>query len=454
MKFRVNLSTIWEFGDRKDAEGRPHQEDSLYPCTPQVATEDRLFLICDGMGGHAAGEVASATVVEAFLKAIDPASADRFSTSAFEKGLSSAYDALDKLECADSRKPGTTLALLKLHSEGALVAHIGDSRVYHIRPGETAADTRILFQTSDHSLVTELVKLGELTEEEARTSSQRNVITRAMQPGLSPRPGADLKSITDIRKGDYFYLCSDGMLEVMDDATMREIFSHQGGNLTDKTARLVKETAANHDNHTAIIVEIAEVESAPAGRMNTSMLNDEMSARARAVEERMSREQSMVAEPVTDDHPAKAVPAKERKKQSLLAWCLVAAVVIIAALLIYMFMGREGGNPEVLTVEETVTVVAEQPEQAPASTEADEAEAAPVAAKPATVATQLEPAAPKPDAAPAPIAPNKGNRLSEPVLDNSNVDKKGTPATGGADKKPEPQVPASVPQQEQTTLNN
>ena len=118
---------------------------------------------------------------------------------------------------------------MKLHTEGATIAHIGDSRVYHIRPGKVANDTEIRFQTRDHSLVNDLIKIGELTPEEAKHSRQKNIITRAMQPCMERRPKADLYHTQDIQPGDYFMLCSDGMLEQMDDENIRFIFSDEGG---------------------------------------------------------------------------------------------------------------------------------------------------------------------------------------------------------------------------------
>ena len=76
MKFQINTRTIWEVGQRTDKSGMPHQEDSLYPETGRNDAPDRLFLICDGMGGHAAGEVASATVCEAMAKSITASDAE------------------------------------------------------------------------------------------------------------------------------------------------------------------------------------------------------------------------------------------------------------------------------------------------------------------------------------------------------------------------------------------
>ena len=112
------------------------------------------------------------------------------------------------------------MTLLKFHSGGCLLAHIGDSRIYHIRPSE-----RYIFHTRDHSLINDLYDIGEITLEEMKTSKQKNVITRAMQPNLERRPKADIKHITDIRPGDYFFMCSDGMLEETDDSDLLNILS-------------------------------------------------------------------------------------------------------------------------------------------------------------------------------------------------------------------------------------
>jgi hypothetical protein len=158
---------------------------------------------------------------------------------------------------------GTTMTLLKLHNGGATIAHIGDSRVYHLRPGQTGEETRILFHTEDHSLVNALIKAGEMTREEARHSKQRNVITRAMQPNQSPRCRADVYSTDDILPGDYFYLCSDGMLEQdeMEDGTvLRRIFSGEVANDSERIEILRGATKENRDNHTAFVVHILSVE--------------------------------------------------------------------------------------------------------------------------------------------------------------------------------------------------
>ena len=256
MKYILKAYSIKEQGPR------PKQEDSSFPVHGMLNESDRLFIVCDGMGGHSAGEVASSTVCEALGNSIlrqCPDAEGSFCEENFKTALSEAFDELDTKDNGAAKKMGTTMTFLKLHDQGATIAHIGDSRVYHIRPGVDAASTEILFQTSDHSLVNDLVKIGELTPEEAKHSKQKNIITRAMQPNMERRPKADIYHTADIRPGDYFMLCSDGILEQMEDDNIKYIFSPKVKSDADKVKMIIDVTAQNHDNHTAILVHIMDV---------------------------------------------------------------------------------------------------------------------------------------------------------------------------------------------------
>lgn len=265
MKYILKSYSIWELGKRKDAEGNPHQEDSLFPAYGKQTDNDRTFILCDGMGGHDAGEIASATVCEAMSSSIMHNEHDKkgvFTDKDLSKAILAAYEALDEKDSGAEKKMGTTMIFLKLHNQGATIAHIGDSRVYHIRPGKTGEETQILFTTEDHSLVNDLIKIGELTREEARFSKQKNIITRAMQPNVERRSKPDIHHTSDIKPGDYFYLCSDGMLEQPDmesGKSIKNIFSYQGGDDERKIEILTGATDNNKDNHTAIIVHILDV---------------------------------------------------------------------------------------------------------------------------------------------------------------------------------------------------
>ena len=265
MKYKLKALPILEFGKRKDSFGNPHQEDAIYPPVGTDASESSLFLVCDGMGGHEAGEVASQTVCDAISHSILSNGYDSegiFTNTELFEALDNAYVALDGKDNGAEKKMGTTLALLKLHNAGATIAHIGDSRAYHIRPGKNEKETEILFVTEDHSLVNSLVKAGEMTREEARHSKQRNIITRAMQPGVD-RSEADVTLITDIKPGDYFYICSDGMLEqdeMEDGSALKRIFSNEIPSLKEKVKILQGATANNSDNHSAYIIKILEID--------------------------------------------------------------------------------------------------------------------------------------------------------------------------------------------------
>lgn len=256
MKFKIKAYNLQELGQRTN------QEDSLFPALGKSTSDDRLFVLCDGMGGHEKGEVASATVCATLSRVILSAwhPGEVLSDELFLQALSAAYDALDAKDNGEERKMGTTLTFLCLHASGATVAHIGDSRIYQLRPASKNTSARIVFRTQDHSLVNDLVKIGEITEEEAKHHPQKNVITRAMQPCQEHRAKADIAHLTDILPGDYFYMCSDGMLEEASDENILNIITKSNATDEQKLEMLRNVTEENKDNHTAHLIHIDKVE--------------------------------------------------------------------------------------------------------------------------------------------------------------------------------------------------
>lgn len=255
MIFELQPYSIHELGQRQN------QEDSLFPAHGNSTIDDRLFILCDGMGGHEKGEVASATVCEIMSEEIlsrwNPD--EPFSDDLLQQALEAAYDALDAKDNGEAKKMGTTMTFLCFHSEGVTIAHIGDSRVYQLRPAKGDEPARIVFRTRDHSLVNDLIKIGEITEEEAKHHPQKNVITRAMQPCQERRAKADIAHLTDIQEGDYFYMCSDGMLEETTDENLLFIITKQDATDQQKVDMLLDVTADNKDNHTAHLIHIHNV---------------------------------------------------------------------------------------------------------------------------------------------------------------------------------------------------
>lgn len=260
MKITIKQPLSFSEIGRKD-----NQEDFLWPLPNAVTVDDRVFLMCDGMGGHDNGELASKTAATALGKYLSShPSPDGIVTKAmFEQALAYAYDELDKVDNGAVKKMGTTMTCLVLHRGGALVAHIGDSRVYHIRPSLADEDGRsgIIYQSADHSLVNDLLRAGEITEEEAIDFPQKNVITRAMQPHLERRYKADILNIDDVQAGDYFFLCCDGVLEQLTNDTLGEILKNQTLDDNAKVNAIKKVCdGKTHDNYTCWLIPVFDVQ--------------------------------------------------------------------------------------------------------------------------------------------------------------------------------------------------
>jgi len=251
---------------------KANQEDALFPLAGEATARQRVFLVCDGMGGHEHGEVASQCVAHTVgtLTAAQPPCDTATMRTTFEQALATAYDRLDEIDTppSEGRTMGTTLTFLALCTDGILIAHIGDSRVYQLRPGED-----VVMRTRDHSLVSDLIAAGELTEDEARTFPQRNVITRAIQPHQERRDRATYNVVRDVREGDVFLLCCDGVVEQLDDASLCALLLAPGS-LTDRLAALRDECLCRHtrDNNSAYLIGITAVDSParPQAAMPTS----------------------------------------------------------------------------------------------------------------------------------------------------------------------------------------
>lgn len=256
---------------------KDNQEDCIYPSFENVSTQNRFFVLCDGMGGHENGEIASATVCNALGTYLEHNLPQEgvMTPELFNQALKYAYDELDKQDTGGIRKMGTTMTCVYLHKNGYLVAHIGDSRIYHVRPDSTdIANKRlgIIYQSSDHSLVNDLLKAGELTEEEAADFPQKNIITRAMQPNLERRHKADIFSFSDILPGDYFFLCSDGIMEQLTNESLCEILATDASD--NEKLEMIKQVChgKTKDNFTCYLIPVCNVEGEDATTENDNII--------------------------------------------------------------------------------------------------------------------------------------------------------------------------------------
>lgn len=228
---------------------KDNQEDRVYPIPSSVGPDQHYFILCDGMGGHSHGEVASETVSRAFGHYFDTHPVDVATEAYFKEALEYAYAQLDAVDDGAEKKMGTTLTCLFFNPDGYLAAHIGDSRIYQFRHGE------IVFRTEDHSLANDLIKAGELTPEEAVNFPRKNVITRAMQPN-SRRCKADIHISNDIQPGDCFFMCCDGVLERADEETLVRVMSSNAS--PEKKISAIKSECdkGTKDNYTSWLISV------------------------------------------------------------------------------------------------------------------------------------------------------------------------------------------------------
>jgi PPM family protein phosphatase len=206
-----------------------------------------LVAVADGMGGHRAGEVASATALEALRAAVA-------SGQPLRDAIEGANDAVLEKSVSDQELAGmgTTLTAGMLGSDGYLiVGHVGDSRAYLVRDGEL---TQI---TDDHSLVEEMVRGGELTREQAEVHPRRSIITRAL--GIDPEVEVDEYPI-ELQPGDRILFCSDGLTTMVRPDEIASILSRERD--PKRAAQLLVDAAneaGGEDNITAVIVEAVEI---------------------------------------------------------------------------------------------------------------------------------------------------------------------------------------------------
>jgi protein phosphatase len=219
-----------------------------------------LFMVADGMGGAAAGEVASNAVIQHVQRAVEDGETTWPTDSSirspesgprrFIAGIHRANRSIYRQSGEDWRRRGmgTTFAGLFLLDRSAVIAHVGDSRVYRLRDGALEQ------MTHDHSLANHLVEQGYLRPEDVATFPRRNVITRAV--GTHEHVEVDAR-IVDVRPGDTFLLCSDGLTGEISDAELGTIL-REAPSPVHAVGQLVDRALANggSDNVTAVVVRV------------------------------------------------------------------------------------------------------------------------------------------------------------------------------------------------------
>ena len=249
----VDIASAYSFHQLGE---RANQEDSRYPDTDTLDIHTPVYVVCDGVGGSDKGEVASSTVCKSIGEFLmSHKNTDRFTDEDFSEVLQYAYSGLNKVSDATNRGMGTTMTFLLFHTGGALAAHIGDSRIYQIRPNEG-----IMYRSEDHSLVNALLRSGNITPEEVKNHPQSNIITRCMSAddGTRQQDDATVVNLRDIAPDDYFLLCTDGVTGMVEDEELIELYS---SDKTDEEKRdiLAEKCRSSSDNNTAIQIRVGMV---------------------------------------------------------------------------------------------------------------------------------------------------------------------------------------------------
>jgi len=236
---------------------RQHNEDNFF-----LLAEENLYIVADGMGGHASGEVASQIAVETLANFFIDTSRDKEITWPFKEDKSLNYDQNRLVtgiklsnrrvfETAQSdaryRGMGTTIVALMCGSRGAYFGHVGDSRGYRIAGGQ------IEQVTEDHSLLNDYLKVHTLTQEEIDAFPHKNVIVRAL--GMKETVNVDVLRV-DPKPGEVYLLCSDGLSGMVNDAGILDGVVGCGEDLEKGCQNLIAKANANGgtDNVTVVLV--------------------------------------------------------------------------------------------------------------------------------------------------------------------------------------------------------
>src|SRR5580698_4219608 len=240
---------------------REHNEDSAY-----MDPSHGFFIVADGMGGHAAGEVASAMAVETVKQTLEEAQPeiDAFKRAPTDTGrrelvqllqsaVLQAHQAVFQRGQAESDKTGmgTTLDVVLIAGPEAFVAHVGDSRTYLVRDGRSSQIT------TDHTVAEVLVIEGKLTIEEAQVSPLRTILVNAI--GVSADVGVEMAHVT-LKREDRLLLCSDGLHDYFpqDEEIAMKLSASAPGDALKDMVELAK-TRGGHDNITGVAVHVTDV---------------------------------------------------------------------------------------------------------------------------------------------------------------------------------------------------
>lgn len=226
---------------------REMNQDYMYTSENAVGNLPNLFIVADGMGGHKAGEFASRYTVDTIVESIR-ADKETEPICLIRNAIQTANAKLIEKSNEDISMSGmgTTVVVVTVINDKAVVANVGDSRMYVI-------GKEIVQITRDHSLVEEMVRMGELAKDAAKDHPDKNIITRAV--GATESIDIDFFEV-ELFPQDYILMCSDGLTNMVEDEDIRTIV-HSQRDVAERVEKLVEAANNNggHDNITVIVIE-------------------------------------------------------------------------------------------------------------------------------------------------------------------------------------------------------
>ena len=246
-----------------DKGGRRNNEDAIFPMPESANSNQEIFMVCDGVGGNERGEVASNLACESINTYISTFVDKDPTKEVIEKAVMYAEACFDSYvnEHPEAKGMATTLAMTYITSNGILLAHMGDTRIYYLRNGE------ILYRSDDHSLVNMLLKLGKITKEELSTHPKKNVITRDIQ-GSDNHNEPEVVLWDDVKPDDYILMCTDGFREAVNDDMIKEMFNGQKAICDIKDALLNACDGNTRDNFSFYIIPVQKVQESANLKQN------------------------------------------------------------------------------------------------------------------------------------------------------------------------------------------
>ena len=227
---------------------REMNQDYMFTSETAVGKLPNLFIVADGMGGHKAGEYASKFTVDTMIDIIKKTEKDE-PVAVIKQAVTEANRLLIKEAKADESKTGmgTTVVAATLLDRTLYAANVGDSRLYVLNQDTITQITR------DHSLIEEMIRLGEMDKADAKDHPDKNIITRAV--GVAPELAIDFFEI-EINNGDIILLCTDGLTNMIDDEDIRRIVLSQR-DIVEGTEKLIETANENggRDNITVVLLE-------------------------------------------------------------------------------------------------------------------------------------------------------------------------------------------------------